>query len=80
MEVEPEPAPTLEIYAESVPAHEREVARTMDSFVKAALGDRAPEEQSLDAFREAITTQPPDEWPAWVRELAELASEKLQLD
>ena len=71
-------ATTLEIYAESVPAHEREVARTMDSFVKAALGGRAPEEQSLEAFRDAITTLPPDEWPAWVRELAELANGRLR--
>lgn len=47
-------ATTLEIYAESVPAHEREVARTMDSFVKAALGGRAPQEQSLETFHEAV--------------------------
>ena len=71
-------ATTLEIYAESVPAHEREVARTMDSFVKAALGGKAPEEQSLEAFRDAITTLPPDEWPAWVRELAELVNGRLR--
>ena len=67
---------TLELYAEKVPSHEREVATTMDSFVKAALGSKAPEEQSLDAFREAITTMEPGEWPDWVRELAEIASEK----
>ena len=30
---------TLELYAEQVPKHEREVAKTMDAFVKAALGD-----------------------------------------
>ena len=67
---------TLELYAEKVPAHEREVARTMDSFVKAALGSKAPEERSLEVFREAITTLPPKEWPDWVRELTELASAK----
>lgn len=48
----------------------------MDSFVKAALGGKAPEEQSLGAFREAIATMEPDEWPDWVRELAELVNEK----
>ena len=68
---------TLELYAESVPQHEREVARTMDMFVRAALGGKAPEEQSLEAFREAITTMEPDEWPDWVRELAELVNEKM---
>lgn len=68
---------TLELYAESVPQHEREVARTMDMFVRAALGGKAPEEQSLDAFREAVTTMEPDEWPDWVRELAELVNEKM---
>lgn len=67
---------TLELYAEKVPAHEREVTRTMDSFVKTSLGDKAPEERSLEAFREAITTMEPDEWPDWVRELAELAEKK----
>ena len=71
-------ATTLEIYAESVPAHEREVARTMDSFVKEALGGKAPVEKSLEAFREAIATQEPGEWPDWVRELAGLANERLQ--
>ena len=69
-------ATTLEIYAEGVPAHEREVARTMDSFVRNALGDNAPEVQSLEAFREALTSMEPDEWPDWVRSLAELANEK----
>ena len=68
---------TLELYAESVPQHEREVARTMDMFVRAALGGKASEEQSLEAFREAITTMEPDEWPDWVRELAELVNEKM---
>ncbi len=48
----------------------------MDSFVKAALGNKAPEEQSLDAFREAVNSMDPSEWPDWVRELAEIASEK----
>ena len=67
---------TLELYAEKVPNHEREVARTMDSFVKAALGDKAPEERSLEAFRETVTTMEPDEWPDWVRELSELVSGK----
>ena len=67
---------TLELYAEKVPNHEREVARTMDSFVKAALGDKAPEERSLEAFRETVTTMEPDEWPDWVRELAELVGGK----
>lgn len=67
---------TLELYAEKVPAHEREVAKTMDSFVEAALGNKAPKERSLEVFQEAITTLPPEEWPDWVRELAELASTK----
>ena len=67
---------TLELYAEKVPAHEREVARTMDSFVKTALGDEAPEERSLEALREAITTMKPDEWPDWVSELAGLVNAK----
>ena len=69
-------ATTLELYAEKVPAHEREVAKTMDSFVEAALGNKAPKERSLEVFQEAITTLPPEEWPDWVRELAELASTK----
>lgn len=68
---------TLELYAEQVPKHEREVAKTMDAFVKAALGDEAPQEQSLEAFREAIATLPPSEWPDWVRELADLVGGKL---
>ena len=67
---------TLEMYAESVPEHEREVARTMDSFVKGALGGKAPEERSLEAFREAVTSMRPEEWPDWVREIAMLASKK----
>jgi len=41
-----------------------------------ALGGKAPEERSLEVFREAITTLPPKEWPDWVRELTELASAK----
>ena len=49
----------------------------MDAFVKAALGGKAPEERSLEAFREAITTTEPDEWPDWVLELAELAGSKI---
>ena len=52
---------TLEIYAENVPRHEREVAEVMDSFVKSALGSSAPQEQSLDEFRKVITTTPSDE-------------------
>ena len=59
---------TLELYAEKVPAHEREVAKTMDSFVEAALGEKAPEKRSLEVFQEAITTLPPEEWPDWVGE------------
>ena len=48
----------------------------MDSFVKAALGGKIPEERSLEALQEAIATTPPDEWPDWVREIAELANAK----
>ena len=51
----------------------------MDSFVKAALDDKAPEERSLEAFREAITTMEPDEWPDWVKELTELANEAIRI-
>jgi hypothetical protein len=70
---------TLELYAEKVPAHEREVAKTMDSFVKAALGGKAPEERSLEALQEAIATTPPDEWPDWVADLVNMAITKGQL-
>jgi len=69
-------ATTLEIYAEGVPAHEREVAKAMDSFVRTALGSNAPENRSLEAFREALVTMDPEEWPSWVSELADLAGEK----
>ena len=65
------------MYAESVPEHERGVARAMDSFVKGALGGKAPEERSLEAFREIVAAAEPGEWPDWVRDLAELANRKL---
>ena len=71
---------TLELYAERVPSHEREVAKTMDSFVKAALGDKAPQEQSLEVFRETIATVQASEWPKWVTELVDAAAAKRQLD
>lgn len=58
------------------PAHEREMTNTMDSFIKAALGGKAPEERSLEALQEAIAITPPDEGPDWVREIAELANAK----
>lgn len=59
--------------------YEREVAKAMDSFVRAALGSNAPEERSLEAFREALVTMDPEEWPGWVSELANLAGEKRAL-
>ena len=67
---------TLELDAEQVPAHEREVARTMDAFVKAALGDKSPEERSLEAFEHALTNQGANEWPEWVAELVNMAITK----
>ena len=69
---------TLELYAEKVPAHEREVARAMDTFVKAALGEKAPEERSLETFEHALMNQGAEEWPEWVAELVNLAIAKGQ--
>ena len=65
------------MYAESVPERERGVAKAMDSFVKGALGGKAPEERSIEAFREIVAAVEPGEWPDWVRDLAELANRKL---
>lgn len=74
------PTTTLGMYAESVPAHEREVASAMYSFIKNAINKQGPiqpqEDKSLSALQNAIIEQNPEEWPEWVQELVAIASEK----
>ena len=67
---------TLELYAENVPKHERELAEIMDSFVKTAIGNTTPEEKSLETFQKTIANTEPDEWPEWVQDLVAMANEK----
>lgn len=52
----------------------------MDSFVKATIGDKAPEERTLEVFRETIAAVNPSEWPKWVTDLVDAAAMKRQSD